>query len=294
MENLKPATIYAQQIELIKSRGIDIENEEQCISVLSQINYYRITAYFLPFKQENGNYLPGTSFNQVYHIYEFDRKFRSILLSIIEEIEILYRAKISYFHAHKYGPEGYLDPSNFSNRHNAIKTKECIEREIKYNQNSLFIQHHQTKYACHFPIWVIIEIFTLGMLSKFFGDLTTEDQKEILRNIYGNVKVSYKNAVSWLRCCTDLRNICAHYGRLYFRVFPSIPAGFNTHRSDNRSLWAAIFALKCLYPNSDKWNNSIIPQIESLFEEYETDISLKHIGFPENWKNEICKYKEQL
>ena len=42
--------------------------------------------------------------------------------------------------------------------------------------------------------------------------------------------------------------------------------------------------LKYLYPDKSKWNSSVYISIETLVDEYLPDISLKHIGFPENWK----------
>lgn len=59
----------------------------------------------------------GTSFAAVSRIYEFDRKLRNLLFSTIEEIEIYLRTQFAYYHAHKYGPLGYLNPDNFNQNH---------------------------------------------------------------------------------------------------------------------------------------------------------------------------------
>lgn len=223
MKNLKPATSYNEQISILRNRGAVISDETFCKQKLEEINYYRFTAYFLPFRQKDGSYIKGTSFHRVYRIYEFDRKLRGILFSAVEEVEIFLRAKLAYFHAHKYGSDGYMDAKNFSPNHQAEKFYENIEREIKNNSKALFVQHHIEHYDGCFPIWVVVEIFTLGMLSRFYSDMTTSDKKEIARNLY---RTTPKNVISWLRCATDLRNICAHYGRLYYRIFPAMPAGF--------------------------------------------------------------------
>lgn len=74
-------------------------------------------------------------------------------------------------------------------------------------------------YDNQFPLWVISELFTFSTLSYFYNDLTTADKKEFAGN-------HYKDMISWMRCCTDLRNICAHYGRLYFRIFTAMLSGF--------------------------------------------------------------------
>jgi abortive infection bacteriophage resistance protein len=82
------------------------------------------------------------------------------------------------------------------------------------------VKHHIENYDGQFPLWVICELFTFGMISYFYNDLTTEDKKKF-------VGAEYKEMVSWLRCCTDLRNICAHYVRLYYRIFSAMPSGFS-------------------------------------------------------------------
>ena len=283
MSILKQPTKYEAQVSILKGRGCIINDEEFCKEQLSSINYYRISAYFLPFKKDDGSYEPGTSFEKIYRIYEFDRKLRNIIYSAIEVIEVSFRTRISYLHANKYGPLGYLEPKNFSNRHNSSKFESNINREIDNNKKVLFVKHHIQKYNSEFPIWVIIELFTFGMISYFYNDLKTSDQKEIAKQYNAN----YKDIKSWLRCLTDIRNICAHYGRLYYRIFSASPSGFKLSEIDKRRLWPILLILKNLYPNYEKWNNEFIPMILELFKDYESDISLYHIAFPKDWDIEL-------
>lgn len=284
MTQLKKPTTYQEQLDILQKRNIVIDDPVRCVEVLESVNYYRFTAYFLPFKQKSGTYRSGTRFQQVYSIYEFDRKLRVILFSALEEVEIYLRAKFAYFHAHKYGAEGYADDANYSTHHQAEKFKESLGREIASNKRAAFVIHHNEHYDGHFPIWVIVELFTFGMLSRFYSDMKTADQKQLARELYGTVP---KNVISWLRCCTDLRNICAHYGRLYYRIFPAIPANVDATQTQARQLWGAVLALKALYPDGEKWNNEITLQLCALFEEYQSSITLGHIGFPKDWEQKL-------
>ena len=261
-----------------------MNDPERCAMVLENVNYYRFTAYFLPFKQSNGLYREGTQFARVYQIYEFDRKLRGVLFAALEEIEIYLRAKLAYFHAHKYGAEGYMDASNFSKAHKEDKFRENLNREIFSNKQSAFVAHHQEKYDGHFPLWVVVELFTFGMLSRFYSDLKTCDQKLLAKTMYGTIP---KNVSSWLRCCTDLRNICVHYGRLYYRKFPAMPANVDADTLQKTQLWGAVLAVKALYPDSKKWNREILPHISALFEAYSGSVVLEHIGFPEDWEEKL-------
>jgi abortive infection bacteriophage resistance protein len=287
MIELKPPITYTQQIEKLRSRGCLVTDDSFCANVLSQVNYYRLSAYFLPFKKNDGNYLHGTDFNTIYQIYEFDRHLRNLLFAAIEEVEIYLRAKFAYFHAHKYGADGYLDDANYNARHSHDKFQKLIAAEIKNNKNVLFVQHHLGKYEGQFPIWVITELFTFGMLSYFYSDLLMTDQKQLARQMFDTVP---KNLASWLRCCTDLRNICAHYGRLYFRIFSAIPANLHgLEASAGRRLFGAVLSLKALYPDVNKWNGEIYRGLKNLIDSYAHVIQLEHIGFPSDWESVLKK-----
>ncbi|MDR1452725.1 MAG: Abi family protein [Candidatus Margulisbacteria bacterium] len=284
---MKQPNTYIQQIEKLRSRGCMIPDVDFCKEVLANINYYRLSAYFLPYKTTNDKYLPNTNFNTIYQIYEFDRKLRALLFLAIEEVEITLRARLAYFHANKYGALGYKDAKNFNIRHRHEKFIERINTVINDNKKVLFVRHHNEKYVGNFPIWVIIELFTFGMLSYFYADLPTANQKIIAREIFQAVP---KTLISWLRCCTDLRNICAHSGRLYYRIFTAIPSGLTTVPQDaERRLFGAVMSLQALYLDAQKWNIEIYPALCVLLKEYAQDINLKHIGFSENWEVTLRK-----
>lgn len=280
MAVVKPFATYQEQIEKLKSKGCIIDDEDTCLKILENINYYRFTAYLLPFKKNDGTYSDGTNFYQIYRIYEFDRKLRNIIFSAIEVTEISIRTKLAYYHSKTYGPLGYLSSESFNKDHDSEKFLANLNREINNNNKVLFVKHHLEHYDKQFPLWVVTELFTFGMLSYFYNDLKTIDKKAI-------AGVHYKEMVSWLRCCTDLRNICAHYGRLYLRTFAAIPAGLSLEPNQERKLWGAIKSLKALYPDQNKWLKEFVIPLFSLVEEYQDAICLSHIAFPENWYEQL-------
>lgn len=282
MSEVKPHLSYDEQINKLRENGCIINDTDVCKAILENVGYYRLSAYFLPFKKEDGSYKENLTFERIWHIYEFDRKLRNILFAALEVIEVSFRARLAYYHSKKYGPLGYLNPSSFNKKHNSEKFKENLNREIENNKKVLFVKHHIDKYERQFPLWVICELFTFGTISYFYNDLLTSDKKTF-------AGVEYRETVSWLRCCTDLRNICAHYGRLYFRVFTAMPAGFKISDAEKRRLWGAILAVKALYPSDEKWNTEFLPLLEVLFEEYKSDIDLCHLAFPKDWNKQLKK-----
>ncbi|MDR2506150.1 MAG: Abi family protein [Oscillospiraceae bacterium] len=174
----KPAT-YAEQLRILKKRNLDISDDDEYTDYLERVNYYRFSAYLIPFRKPDGLYREGTKFCDICRIYEFDRKIRHVLLSALEEAEIYFRAKIAYVFAHKYGAEGYQDNVNFNIRHSHPYFERLLEGEIDKHSQELFVAHHLVKYNGKFPIWVAIEMFTFGMLSRFYSDMKLPDRKEI-------------------------------------------------------------------------------------------------------------------
>lgn len=281
MEVKKPVTVD-EQVKIIRSKGFLVEDEEHCKEIFGRINYYRFSAYLLPFQKEDKTYYSDVHIEQVYKIYEFDKKVRSLILSVVEDIELYLRTQLAYYHSHKYGALGYLDRDNFSARHNQERFIQLITDAIKNNSFSLVVQHHMKKYEGKFPLWVIIEYFSVGMLSYFFSDLLLPDKKVLAREMYNALPWQLD---SWLRCFTDLRNRCAHYARLYFWKFtalPKIPRGLDY--SVTRRLFDQILVLKFLYPDKKYWNILFVLPLEALVEEYLEYINLDHIGFPQDWK----------
>lgn len=292
IKELKVATTFDEQIDKIESRGCIIADKNWAKSVLNQINYYRLTAYFLPYKSVDEKYVEGTTFNNMYRTYEFDRKIRHLLFSTIEEIEIMLRAQLSYFHAHKYGALGYKEENNFNLHHKHEKFTTQIEEDIKRNENSLFVKHHNEFYGGQFPIWVVIELFTMGQLSFFYSDMLRQDQKEIARNLY---KTTDTNVKSWLKCLTELRNDCAHYSRLYNTNLISVPATpKNFGYTLRKKLFDYILVLKFLYYDPIRWKNVFVVELETLIGEYADSIDMNLIGFPENWREILLRLNPKI
>ena len=61
MKNVKEPKTFNEQIEILKGRGLIIQNEDEAKFILSNINYYRFTAYLITFKEGNNKYKNGTN-----------------------------------------------------------------------------------------------------------------------------------------------------------------------------------------------------------------------------------------
>lgn len=281
--NVKPNKSHRQQMQVLQAHGCLVLDEKLCTERLANLNYYRLSPYFQAFKLPNGKFRPGVTFEQIYQVYEFDRLLRQIIYGVLEPIEISLRTKLAYCHTSKYGPLGYLQAQHFNLQHQHAQFLQSLQNQVHLNAKLLFVQHHLDKYGGKFPLWVMTELFSFGMLSRFYCDLLTCDQKTIAAAYH----VQYRQLASWLVCLTQLRNICAHFNRLYYRTFSAVPAGINVAPAAERRLWPLLKVLRQLCPPEFLWEKEVKERLLLLLNDYKDAIDLAHLGFPPDWADEI-------
>lgn len=281
----KPPTTYEQQVELLKARNIIINDNGFCLKALENLNYYRLTAYMLQYKRDDSGY-ENVSFETVYNIYEFDRKLRSLLLMVLEEVELALRTKLSYYHAHSFGALGYVDKGNFNDKHNHDEFLQEFSKLINKNRNFPFVKHHIAKKEGKFPIWVAVELFPFGMLSRFFADMPSKNKKEFASEYFDT---GYQLLESWLLCISNLRNRCAHYVRLYNFKFNKWPASPKKGIKLKNTIFDYIYILRYCHSDLNKWKNSFLVDLRALVDEYKEYIDLVCIGFPGDWEHKLRK-----
>ena len=118
MDYTKPPKTFEEQVQILKGRGLIFEDEQKAIFRLQTVSYYRLSAYMLPFKKRIGKevvdeFRYGTTFEDVYNLYVFDRKLRLLIFDAIEKIEIAVRTEIAYQLSHKYGSHWQDNPNIF-------------------------------------------------------------------------------------------------------------------------------------------------------------------------------------
>lgn len=278
--DIKDPKSYKEQIKILKSRNIIIDDDDFATKILKKINYYRFSAYMLTYKNIDGNY-EKISIEEVYDLYIFDKRLRNLILPMLENIEIAFRTHISYFIAHKYGALGYKDSNNFWNDNYHKKMIDTFNYEID-RSDEIFVTHHKSEYNGIFPIWVLIEVASFGTLSKMYNNLLNKDKNEIA-NIYYNAKGEYVR--TWLHALSNIRNICAHYGRLYNRNLTITPKLFKADKNKgirNDTVFANIYILGRLSRDKVEWNH-FVTKLSALVEKYEV-VNLKYLGFPKEWE----------
>ena len=75
----KSALTFEEQLDQLKERGLVVDDQAHALSQLCTISYYRLSAYWYPFRirdthgEVTSDFVEGTNFDDVVHLYEFDR-----------------------------------------------------------------------------------------------------------------------------------------------------------------------------------------------------------------------------
>ncbi len=245
----KPWLSFADQLQLLQSRGLVIADHQQAEAFLAHINYYRFSGYCLAFESKRHTFQPNTCFENIVAAYEFDRRLRSLIAQATAVVEIDIRTVIAHHFGSRYGAFGHTQAGNFFKKFDhgqwIIKLQEEADRS-----REPFVEHFKNKYQEYpdLPIWVITEIMSFGSLSKMFSGMNRADQRSITQQY----RLQPFVMSSWLHHLVYIRNICAHHSRLWDRIWaikPELPAGKNWQPpsfNNNNRVFTTIVILKYL------------------------------------------------
>ncbi|WP_368251786.1 Abi family protein [Enterococcus sp. 2201sp1_2201st1_B8_2201SCRN_220225] len=287
-----PLSVEAQ-IKNLQELNLTFNDLDFATSFLNDVSYYRfIKAYSLGLKPRNGQYYDGVTFEQIVELYLFNANFRQKLFCHIEKIEVNLRTRIANHFSVKYGSLAYLDSHYFVNEDYHTSFIKTIEKGITRNRRSPFVKNFQDKYEDgSIPLYALVEIMSFGTLSKFFKNLYPVDKREIAISF----NTSFKFLESWIESIAYVRNLCAHYGRLYNAILTKKPMLYNEYRKlgiRNDRIFGVICCLKEIIPQDGHWND-FIEEIEQLLIKY-PHVDKRTMGFPNNWKTVLLNSKDQI
>lgn len=279
----QPPMTIDEQVENLKNIGLIVDDEEYAKKILNDISYFRlIKAYSLNLKSKNGCYNKQTTFKEIVDLYLFNSNFRQLIFPEIEKVEINIRCRLAIFFAEQYGVLGYLQAENFSNENYHAQFLEDIKEEVRRNSKAPFVRNFKENYeGGNLPIYALVEVFSFGTLSKFYKNMLNKDKKAIAKT-FG---VGYTYFESWLESISYVRNICAHYGRIYNAKLSKTPILYKEYTQvgiGNNRIYGVLLCLKYLLKDDDHWN-LFVDKIELLFDKYPC-VQISTMGFPENWK----------
>ncbi len=295
-----------EQIDILKSKGLKIDDIEYAKNVLLRENYFFISGYrHLFLKSEKDRmFIPGTNFKELYALFNFDRQIRNIFFKNILIVENNAKSIFSYQLSKKYGikEKDYLNPSNFDRSNDKARQVndllKKIKRQIRINggQHSATM-HYMSNYG-YVPFWVVVKVLSFGLVSELYTVMKREDQKDI-SDVYG---ISADNLVIYLQILANFRNLCAHEDILYdhrtqrvidntrFHEYLNISKTDGEYIYGKDDLFALVLILKQLLREEDftLLINELSYELDILdgkINSISIDKILDRMGFPTNFRD---------
>lgn len=175
----KSATTIDQQFDLLKSRGLTVNDADKAREILLDVGYYRLGFYLFPFEKSypelrnrTHEYVEGASFEDAVNLYYFDFDLRLLLMRYLNRIEIAFRTSLIYYLSNKYNttPIWFVSPSVVSRSYARDFERKVYTSDFK--RNPVIHRHHQRNPNDRFaPSWKTLEFMTFGAVMKLYEQL---------------------------------------------------------------------------------------------------------------------------
>lgn len=293
-----------EQITILRGKGLVIENNDETKDLLLRENYFFVSGYRHLFMEEGkkDTFLPGTTFDELYATFIFDRKLRNIFFKNILIVENNIKSIISYQLSKKYGfrEKDYLNPKNFNqDKIFERKVKDILNkmyRQIRVNGRKHTATMHYIDNYGYIPLWILVKVLSFGIVAEFYGILKNEDK----HGIAGFYNLSGETLERYLSLLSNFRNVCAHEDILYdhktqrfipdnkYHELLKIEMIDDAYRYGKNDLFSLVIMLKCLLKEAEF--EEMIEEIKLEVDILDDNINviplsniLTKIGFPSNW-----------
>lgn len=295
----KQILTIAQQVKSYSNAGMIITSQNEVENALQTVGYYRLRGYsFHLYDNSTKKYIQGTKFEDILKLYYFDQELSKMIFSMISKIEVALRVRLVEALL-SYGDALILqDSSIFKDKKMYWQNMSTIASEIA-RSNDVFIKHNFDKHEGEVPVWAVVEVLSFGTLSKIIKNLKTGTGSaySILVNNYkytskkGNlVNPSQKMFSSWVQSVAVLRNMCAHNSRIYNRTIHTTPEILDVDKITpppaHNGLYQILLAMKYLRSSDSEWN-TFVSELDILFQNNSSVISLSLMNLPADWKTHL-------
>ena len=208
-----------EQIEILKGKGLVIDDIEYARNIILRENYFFLMGYRHLFYKSDGSktFRDDTNFRELYALFTFDRQLRNIIFKNVLIIENNCKSIFSYVLSHKYGykENDYLRPQNYVQSHDKQKQVNDLLRKMKRQIRINGGQHDATKHYInnygYIPLWVVVKVLSFGITSELYTIMKDVDQKDIAKEFH----VDPENLLTFLPILSNYRNLCAHEDILF-------------------------------------------------------------------------------
>ena len=294
-----------EQIDILKHKGMIISDESYAKQILLRENYFFLNGYRHLFMEPGDRqFISGTTFEEMYSLFLFDRSFRTIIFKYLLVIENNLKSITSYQLSKKYGyrERDYLRAKNFTNaperqrQVNDLISK--MKRQIRVNGSQHSATLHYVSNYGYIPLWILVKVLSFGIVGEMYSILKPEDQREIAK-VYG---IDVDDFIVYLPILANYRNLCAHEDILYenktqkeiddtiYHKMLNLKQVDNEYVQGKNDLFALIIIMKQMLQAEDFKNMSL--ELENVVQTLDYNLHtiklekvLNRMGFPLNWQD---------
>lgn len=284
----KPPHSSAALVQLMKSRGLVIPDIKKAERHLNMVGYYRLMGYGKSFfDSASQTFHRGTTYDDIWTAYKFDRKLRLLTLDAIERIEVAIRTAISNEMSMAHGSHWFMDASLFDDAKDRNDFCLSLRRELPSKKNEITV-HYYDKYDYPDlpPSWMAMECISMGTWLKALRGLKQSEQSRIASFF----AFRRRSLISWANSLAWTRNVCAHHGVLWNRhnVKPPLAPPPNMHYPSIAGKEQTYFATAVIAYGFLKRivsKSTWVSRLVSLFTEHPT-VNFAAMGFASGWEHD--------
>lgn len=293
-EGVKAYKTYAEQVEILAGRGMDMGDRDAAVETLRRVNYYRLSGYWYPFRRQTpagreDDFYAGARFSDVVALYEFDMRLRAATFAALAPVELAIRALLGY-ELGRIDPCAHLEPSKLGptarRGDQYSKWFRRYENELKQSRED-FVEHHRAKYGGVLPVWAATELMDWGSLTYLYSF----SPRDVQDAVAGACELRAPQLTSWLKALNLVRNTCAHHGRLFNRVHtiaPKLPnvglhPDLDAASKERNRTFARLTLVQFLSGRLGVGRSRLLPSVVKSFPAV-TIVPITHMGVPAGWQ----------
>ncbi len=219
MEYDKPFRNLDEQIHILRTRGLEIHNEEKGKHILLTSSYYDLINGYKDIFMPNDKFKSGTTIEKLFIFDYMDKSVQALTMKYGLMVEVKFKAHLAYVLAKNLGvhQSDYLNAHHYKIKVNKNLTFLNVKEEINKQLDVNFAKQptkHYLKNHNHVPPWILFKNVSLGTSINLFKCLSSSNKSEVANLLIPSDKLETKEKIDLIITAMEgirrFRNFAAH------------------------------------------------------------------------------------
>ncbi|WP_017177660.1 Abi family protein [Actinomyces timonensis] len=224
---MKLLLTYEQQTDLLRQRGLRVEDEPACVEFLSQVGYYRLSGYFRYWQKDpaygDNTFVDGADFGVIRDLYLAEERLAVECMRSLRQVEVMLRVRFSHAYAKNVAVQGGLSSgmgltAPTSETH--TPAQEYVRRDLDQSKEAFIGRSRMeagkgaftdNRYADLYA-WAAVEVLSVGTLSRC---IAASRDSGVLGELAQALGIEQATFASKVKSLVYLRNRIAHHAKIW-------------------------------------------------------------------------------